>query len=88
MNNMAIKSLVELHLKMHKLMHPFDHIAHGALVFAIFFMIKTIIGLFIITTVHISATILFLGFVITTTISVFAERKFLKKEIETLKRKL
>ena len=85
---MAIKSLIKLHVKLHKLMHHFDHIAHGALIFAISFIIKTIVGLFIITTVHISATVLFLVFVITTTISVFAERKFLKSEIEKLKRKL
>ena len=43
---MDTKAIRELHIRMHKLMHPFDHIAHGALIFAIFFLIKTIIGLF------------------------------------------
>ena len=85
---MASSILLELHIKSHRLAHPFEHIAHGGLVLAAFMVAKTIAGILLITVVHISFLVLLAIFVSTTAASVFAERKFLKKEIKVLRRKL
>ena len=80
---MALKSLIEMHLKMHKFMHPFDHFAHGSFLILVVLIAKFIMGCFFAFLWHISAAILFIAFVITTITRYFAEAIFLKKKKES-----
>lgn len=84
---MAIKSLIGFNQKLHKMMHPFDHFVHGGLVILIVWIVKLALSFFFAIAWHINATFLFIGFVITTVTSVFAEARLLKNRNKTKLRK-
>lgn len=81
---MDSKFLWKTHLKLHKLAHPFEHIAHGGLIILLLFIIKSLLGIFFMLVFHLSAFILILSFALSTAGSVYAEKNYLKK----FKRKL
>jgi len=80
---MAIKSLIGLNLKLHKMMHPFDHFVHGGLVILIVWLVKLALSFFFAIAWHVNVTLLFICFVITTVTSVFAEAKILKNRTKS-----
>lgn len=73
-------SLMKLHLELHKLMHPFEHVAHGGLIMLLLIIIKYSIEFFFLISLQIvNMTFLIAGFAAAIICSLFIERKYLKK---------
>lgn len=84
-NNMR---LIELHEKLHKMAHPFEHMAHGGLVVVALLIAKLVAEVIFFVNLHLSILVILGSFILTTLSSLFVERKYLKKKIRKLKRKL
>lgn len=83
-----MKNLLELHAWFHKHTHPFEHIAHGGLFVIIISLIKFVVEALLVITLHLSAVVLLGGFAGTAVTSLLVERKFLKKELKRLEKKV